>query len=95
MTTIGRFGRRSRGSIGRIGGCGIASGSGAGQEPINLKRKREFIKRESWGDMKLVTEESLKMMSRNLKIVAARADSQIRDPDWTEETSTPPSKNSD
>jgi len=113
-STIGRFGRRGRGSIGRMGGTiasgsggagfggTITSGSGEDQEPFNLKRKREFVKSESMEDMKLedmklVTKKSFEKMSRGWprKAVAARADSQIRDPDWTEETGTPPSESSD
>jgi hypothetical protein len=101
-STIGRFGRRrgGRDSIGRIGGAiassgggPIASGSGEGQD-VDLKRKGELVKSESMEGMKLVTKKSFEAMERRWK-AAARADSQIRDPDLTEETGTPPSENSD
>ena len=57
---------------------------------------RESVNRESAKDTEVATAEGsgTRRGSRRGRKAAARADSQVRDPDWTEQTGTPPSENS-
>jgi hypothetical protein len=99
-STFGRLGTKGHSSIGRMGGA-ITSGSGGGHiasgSGRGVKRKKESVKRESVEDTEvLATAEGsgTRSGSRRGRKAAARADSQVRDPDWAEQTGTPPSENS-
>jgi hypothetical protein len=54
---------------------------------------RESVNRESAKDTEVATAEG-SGTRRGGRKAAARADSQVRDPDWTEQTGTPPIENS-